>query len=140
MKGADVEDAEWPAVDDERDTSQAGDALSAQERVEHIPVLDVRQDDGPQLRCDPTCEALAHGDADGRVELFLDPHRRMCDELVPLLVQQQDGAGIRAEQGPNPFEELRGPVGAVRERGVCDCLQPVKLLRLPSHGKKNGNC
>jgi hypothetical protein len=119
---------------------QAGDALSAQERVEHIRLLDVRQDDGPQLRCDATSEALADRDADGRVELFLDPHRRMRDELVPLLVQQQDGAGIRAEQRPDPFEELRGPVGAVPERRVGDCLQPVKLLRLPSHGEKNGKC
>ncbi len=59
--------------------------------------VDVVEDDGVTLGCDPACEAAAERDPDALLDFLLDPHRGAGDELVGILVHEHDRAGVGAE-------------------------------------------
>ena len=67
-------------------------------------MVDVLEDDRPLLGGDPTREAPAYRDADSLLDLFFDSERGAGDELVRLLVEQEDRAGVDFEDLPRPLE------------------------------------
>ena len=77
-----VEHAEHLVPEDEWDSGEALDALLAQDRVQHVRVVDVVEHDRPPLRRDPAREPAADGDPDALFDLFLEPDRGARDELV----------------------------------------------------------
>ena len=137
LQRAHVDDTDRPAVDDQWDTDQARDPPAADQWVEDVRVLHVAEHDGPQLRGDPSGEPLADRDAEARLQLFLDPDGRIGEELVALLVEQQDRAGVGGEQGAGAVEHVARPLGAViRECGVRDGLQAVEPVCAPLHERR----
>ena len=140
LQRADVEHADRPAVDDERDADHAGDPLAADQRIEDVGVLDVGEHDGPQLGGDPSGEALADGDVEALLQLLLDPQRGVGDELVPLLVEEQDRAGVGVEERSDAVEQVVGSVRpGVRERSVGHSLQAMEPLPESPHGRRMSN-
>ena len=105
MERADVEDPAHLALDDERDAEHRLDPLLPQDRVEDVPVIDVVEDHRPLLGRDAPGEAAADRDTDALLDLLLDAERSACDELVRLLVEQEDRAGVDLEDLPGPLEE-----------------------------------
>ena len=137
LQRAHVDDTDRPAVDDQRDTDQARDPPAADQWVEHVRVLHVGEHDGPQLRGDPSGEPFADRDAEARLQLLLDPDGRVGEELVALLVEQQDRAGVGGEEGAGAVEHVARPLGAViRECGVRDGLQAVEPVCAPFHERR----
>jgi hypothetical protein len=125
---AHVEHADDVAVGDERNAEQRLDPLLPQERVEHVRVVDVRQDDRPALRGDPAGESAAHGDANALLDLLLDADGGARDELVRRAVEQQDRARVHVEDQRDPLQQLREELLEleVRERDVRDRLEPLE--------------
>ena len=78
----DVEHAEHVVREDERHTGHALDALLAQDRVQHVGVVDVVEHDRSPLGGDPAREPAADRDPHALLDLFLEPDRRPRDELV----------------------------------------------------------
>ena len=117
---ADVEDADDVACDEQRDAEHRLDPLLAQDRVEHVGVVDVVEDDRPFLGGDAAGEAAADGDPDAGLDLLLDPDGSAGDEFVRLLVEQQHRARVAAEDLPDPRQEhrraARRPPGARARR------------------------
>ena len=60
-------------------------------------MIDVGEDHRPLLRRDAAGEAAAERDAHTLLDLLLDPHGRLRDELVRFLVEQEDRARVDAE-------------------------------------------
>ena len=104
---SDVENAEQVAAGQQRHAEHRLDALLAQDRVEHVGVVDVLEDHRTPVRCDAARETAADRDADPLFDLFLDPDRRSRVELVRLLVQQQDGARVDLENLAHPNKQRR---------------------------------
>ena len=103
----DVENAEHAAADEQRNAEHRLDPLLAQDRIEHVRVIDVIEDHRPPVRCDAAREAAADRDANALLDLLLDPDRCPRDELVRLLVEQQDGARVDAEDLAGAEKERR---------------------------------
>ncbi len=122
---ADVQDAEDPGLHHQRDAEQRPNVILAEDRVEHVGVVDVVEDDGPLLRGHPAREALADGDAGARVQAGLEPIRGARDELVPLVVEQKHRARVDLERFTSAREEGGQQVvePQVRERRVSELLE-----------------
>ena len=71
LQRADVEDADRPAVEDERDAGEAGDSLPADQRVEDVGVLDVGEHDRAEVGAPLSGEPFAESGT--AAELLLDP-------------------------------------------------------------------
>ena len=100
-------------------------------------MLHVREHDGPKLRGDPSGEPFADRNVEARLQLLLDPDGRVGEELVALLVEQQDRAGVGGEEGAGALEHVPRPLGAViRECGVRDGLQAVEPVCTPFHERR----
>ena len=127
---ADVDDPDHVAVDEQRHAQERLDALLAQDRVEDVAVVDVRDDHRPPLGRDLAREALADGDPDALLDLLLDPARRARDELVRRLVEQEEGARVAVERVADPVEQRLQQVAErqVRERRIGDGLDPPELV------------
>ncbi len=91
-EAADVQDAEDAAFDQQRDAEQRADALLAQDRVEDVGVVDVVDRDRAALCGDAAGEALADGDHDAALDLFLDP---LCGACVQQRAAVRRAAGSR---------------------------------------------
>jgi hypothetical protein len=135
---ADVEDADGVAADDERHPQHRLDPLLPQDRVEHVRVVDVVEDDGPPLGGDAPREPLAERDAHAALDLLLDPHGRPRDELLRRLVEQEHRAGVGVEHVAGPHQERGEQLLEieVRERSVREGLQasqPVGLFDPDRH-------
>ena len=98
------------ALHDERDAEHRLDPLLPQQRVEDVRVVDVVEDHRPLLGGDPACKAAAHRDTDALLYLLLDPERGARDELVRVLVEQENRAGVHFEDLPGPLEQRREQV------------------------------
>ena len=96
-QGADVEHADHLIADKERHAEQRLDSLLAQDRVEHVRVINVVENHRRPASRDPTGEAAPDRDPHTLLHLLFDPHRRARYELVRLLVQQQHRARVRVE-------------------------------------------
>ena len=132
-----MEHTDGLAADEQRYAEQRLDPLLAQNRVEHVRVVDVVEDHRLPLGRDPAGEAAADRNADAALYLLLESHRRPGHELVRLLVEQQHRARVDVEQLPHSEEEggeqlLQLEVG---ERGVGERLQAAKALRVVGHDR-----
>ena len=94
--------------------------------------VDVVEDDRPLAGGDAAGEAAADRDPHAGLDLFLDPDRRASDELVGLLVEQQDGAGVGAEDVADPRQQHAQQLLdlEMRERRVSDGLEPLQPIRI----------
>ena len=122
-----VEDAQRLAPDEQRDADHRLELLLAQDRVVDRVLVDVDHH-RPRLVGDPPGEACA--DRDPHPDLLLDPECRARDELVRLLVEQQDGAGVGAQDVPDPGQEdveelVHLEVGQSRVGHRLDVLDPL---------------
>jgi hypothetical protein len=128
---ADVEDTTHPSLHDEENAEQRLDSLLPQDRVEHRPVADVVEDQRPLLGGDAAGEPRADRNPDALLYLLLDAERSARDQLVRVLVEQQDRAGVDIEDLARPPEQRAEQIvqAQVRERGVGDGLQPPDVLR-----------
>ena len=93
-KRADVEYADDGIVGDQRHAEQCFNAFLEQDRIEHVLVVDMGEEDRSALRGDATGEAAADGDAHALLDLFFDSDGGPRDELVARFVEEQDGAGV----------------------------------------------
>ena len=128
-QAADVQDAERPAFDHERDAEQRADALLAQDRVQDIGVVDVRDLDRAPLGDDAAREAAAHGQPRALVELLLEPLGGARDQHLAARLEQQDRRGV-AVQDLGDAVEQRGQelvLGQIRQRGVRHALERLEL-------------
>src|SRR5213078_3200231 len=91
----------------------------------------VVEDDRPALRRDATREALADRDPDPALDLLLEANGGPRDQLALLLVEEQDGRGVRAEHLADARQQLGEQLIElqVRERGVCDLLETLEMRR-----------
>ena len=121
---ADVEDAEDPALDQERDAEQRPDALLAQDRVEDVGVVDVGDEDRAPLGGDPAGEAPADGMRTPCSTSSSIPFAaRACSS--PPALEQQDRRRVGVQDLRDPLQQLGEQVveRQVRERGVGEPLQ-----------------
>jgi hypothetical protein len=119
-QAADMQDAERPAADDERDPEQGSDALLAQDRVEDVAVVDVGDGDRLPLGHDAAREAAADRQPGAFRDLSLEALGRARVQHVALGLEQQDRRGVAVEDLDDPVEE-RGEqlvLGQVSQRGV----------------------
>jgi len=136
---AHVDDAEHLAARDERRAQKGLDALLAQDRIEDIRVVDVREHDRALLGSDAAGKSPADRDADALLHLLLDASCGPRDELRAGLVEQQDRARVDLDRVPNSVDELLKQIAEAhrRERGVRDRLKPLegfcRPLGLPVH-------
>ena len=128
MQRADVEHADHPAGDEQRHAHHRLDPLLPQDRVQHLGRIDVVEHHRPLGGGDTAREPSADGDPHPGLDLFLDPDRRSRDQLVRLLVDEQDGAGVGAEDVADPrqqhvqqFLDLE-----MRKRSVGNSLEPLQ--------------
>jgi hypothetical protein len=117
------------------------DPLLAQDRVEHVGVIDVGEDHRLPVGRNATGEAQADRDANTPLDLFLDPDRGPRHQFVRALVEEKHGARVRVEDVADArkkhceqFVELK-----VRERRIRDRLH---MLDLPSRQslRLEGSC
>ena len=120
-----VENAEHAAGDEQRHAEHRLDPLLAQDRVEHVGVIDVVEDHRLPVRRDAAREATADRDPNTPLDLLLDPDRCPRDELVRLLVQQQDSARVDTEDLAGAKKERRQESVElqVRERRIRERLE-----------------
>ena len=121
----DVDDAKNIASRDERRAEQRLDALLAQDRVQHIGVVDVREHDRALLGGDAAGKAAADGNPHALLDLFLDPPRSAGNQLSALLVEEEDRARVGPQGASHPLDKLLQEVVEAqgRERRVRDGLQ-----------------
>ena len=130
VERADVQYADRFAADQQRHAEQRLDALLAEDRIEHLCVVDIVEHDGSALRRHAAGEAAAERDADAALHLLLDPDGRAGDKFVRVCVQQQHRARVNVEELARPQEERGEQLFKVemRERGIRQCLEPAKAL------------
>ncbi len=131
---ADVEDADHVAGDEQRDADHRRDPLLAQNRVEHIRVIDVVEDHRLLARRHAAGKTAADRDADTSCDLLLDPDGCARDKLLRRLVEQQDRARVDGEQVAGAEQQRVEQVvkPEVRERSVGQCLQPLESFSVNS--------
>ena len=127
---ADVQHADDTVAHEQRHAEEGLDAFLEQDRIEHVGVVDVGEEDRSALGCDAAGEAAADGDAHALLDLFFDADGRARDELVGGLVEEQDGAGVDVEDRVDPVEQLREQFLQVemRERRVGDGLEARQVV------------
>ncbi len=118
------------AGDEERHADHRLDPLLAQNRVQHFCLVDVVEDDRPLARGYAAREAAADRDSHAGFDLFLDSDRRASDKLIGLLVEQEDRAGVGAEDVADPRQQHTQQLldFEMRERGVSDGLEPLQPI------------
>ena len=106
------------AADEQRRAQERLDPLLPQERVEHVGVIDVLDDDRSPLGGDLAREAETHRDARPALHGLLEPARCARDELVGRLVEQKERCSVAPERLPDAGEQL---VEQLVELEVCQC-------------------
>ena len=127
---ADVKYADDPVAHDQRHAEEGLDAFLEQNRIEHVAVVDVGEEDRSALGGDAAGEAAADGDAHALLDFFFDSDGGARDELVGGLVEQQDGARVDVEDRVDPLEQLREQLLELemRERRVGDGLEARQVV------------
>jgi len=94
-------------------------------------MVDVVENHRPFLGGYPAREAAAHRNADALFHFLLDPERSARDELVRVLVEQEDRAGVDLEDQTRAVEQRGQQLieTQVRKRRIGDGLQPPDMLR-----------
>jgi hypothetical protein len=106
-KRSHVEDAEHAAADKQRHSEHRLDPLLAQKGIEDVCVIDVVEDHRMPIRCDTSGETTADRDPNPAFDFLFDADRRPRDQLVRLLIQQQDCAGVDTEDLASAEKERR---------------------------------
>ena len=136
VERADVEHADHVAAREQRHAEQRLDPLLAQDRVEHVGVVDVVEHDRPPQGRDAAREAAPDRDAHARLHLLLDPEGRARDQLVAHVVEQQDRRRVHVQEVARPCEERSQQVVEleVRQSGVGEPLQTLQAVGIvPLH-------
>ncbi len=105
-QGPDVDDADDAAADEQRRAQERLDSLLAEDRVEHIRVIDVFDDNRAPLGGDPPREAEPEGDARPALDGFLEPARSPRHELVGRFVEQKERCGVAPQRVADADEQL----------------------------------
>ena len=93
------------AMDEQRHAHQGLDSLFQQNRVEHIAVMNVVQDDRPPLGGDPASETPANRDPDALPDFLLQAAGYGGDELTPGAVQQQHRHSVGVQNLLDPVQQ-----------------------------------
>jgi hypothetical protein len=80
-------------------------ASFAEDWIDDVGALEVVEDDGSALGGDTAGESATEGDADASFDLLLETDGRPGDQFTSLLVEQQHGACVRAEDGANSRQQ-----------------------------------
>jgi hypothetical protein len=78
-----------------------------QDRVEHVGVVDVVEDDRATIRRDAAREAPAHRDPHALLDLLLDSDCRARDELVRVRLEQEHRGRVDLEHRDRALEQRR---------------------------------
>ena len=126
----DVEHSEHVVREDQRHSGHALDALLAQDRVQHVGVVDVVEHDRSPFGGDPAREAAADRDPHALLDLFLEPDRRPRDQLVSEVVPEKNCGRVGVEHVPDSREELTQELVQVqvRQRRIRDELDSPETL------------
>ncbi len=129
-KRPNVENAEQAAADEQRHAEHRLDPLLAQNRVEHVRVIDVFEHHRMPVCGDAPRKSTAHRNPNPSLDLLLDPHCCARDELVRLLVQQQDSARVDSENlaGANKERREENVELQVRERRIRERLKLLQTV------------
>ena len=123
----DVEDAQEPALDEERHAEQRFQPFLGQERVEQLGLADIGDEDRPALLGDPAREAAAEWNPNplARLDVLLEALGPARDELLSLLVQEERDRGVGAHDPADPLEQVLQEAVEVemREGGLRDDLE-----------------
>src|SRR5207237_4194899 len=103
-KHTDVQHAQELALEQEGHAQERTDSFLAQERVEHLAVVDVLEHDRPALGRDPSRESLSHRNAHPALDLLLEPSRPQRDQHVALL--EEDRRRVHRKYAPDATEQL----------------------------------
>jgi len=127
---ADVQDADDGAGVQQWHTQQRPHAAVAQNRVEHVGVVDVVEHDRTLPGGDRACEPTPHRDAHSLRDFLFDPARRRCHQLVRTGVQQEDRGGVDVQDLAHAVQELDKQLfdvemGERRIRERLDVLEPI---------------
>jgi hypothetical protein len=125
-----VENAEDPATDEQRHAEHRLDSLRVQNRIEHVGVIEVIEDYRPLVGGDAARKAEADGDADALLDLLFDPDRCTRYELMRVLVEQQDSAGVDTKNLAGAEKERRKKDVQIqmRERRIRERLELAKAV------------
>ncbi len=102
---AHVEDAEQPALAEQRHTDERLDALPPQQWIDHGVLADLVDEVRLQVSGDAPREALPDADADTLAYLFFDPGGRGGDELLSGGVEKKNRRCVGIEVLPNPVQK-----------------------------------
>src|SRR5438105_10841350 len=137
LERTDVDHADDAVTRDQRGAEERLDPLLAQERVQHVGVVDVLDRHRPPLLGDPACEAQAEWDPHPALDLLLEPFGGPGHELAGGLVEHEERGRVRLQDVADSGQELveQRVERQVRERRVRDeeeLLQPLvrRVLRL----------
>jgi hypothetical protein len=132
LEHPDMEHPEHLPRGEQRDAEHRFDAFRAQERVQHVRVVDVIEDDGPPVCGHASRKPAAERDANALLDLFFDPHRRPSNQLIRRRVEQQHRARVDAERLARAQEERRQERVEleVRECGIRQRLEPTQACRV----------
>ncbi len=115
LERAHVEHADHLALEEERDAEERADSLLPQDRVHHVGVVDVRDEDRPPLRGHAPREATPERNPHTGLDLLLQSLGHPGHQ-VPA-VQQQNGGGVGPEDRAHADEEL---AQQLLERQACE--------------------
>ena len=93
-------------------------------------VVQVVDDLGAPAGRDPPRDPAAHGDADARRDLLLEPHRRLDGQRVAALVEQQQDREVGVAEVAHAPQELGHELvqAEVGQADVGDRLEPLQAL------------
>jgi hypothetical protein len=104
LKTADVEYADHLVTHEERHAKHGLDTLLPQDRIRHSGGVDAIQDHRFLRPGDSSGKAHPNRDPYPLADLFLDPTCGPSHEVARVLVQEQDGSGVRVEDVSHPLQ------------------------------------
>ena len=102
------------AMDQQRHAHQGLNSFFQQNRVEHIGVINVVQDDRPPLGGDTASETPADRDPHALPDFLLQAAGCRRDQLTPRAVQQQHRHGVSVQNLFHPAQQLGEKVIGVK--------------------------
>ena len=103
---ADVQYPDHRAMDQQRHAHQGLNSFVQQNRVEHIGLIHVVQDDRPPLGRDTPSETPANRDPHALPDFLLQAAGCRRDQLTPRAVQQQHRYGVSVQNLLHPAQQL----------------------------------
>jgi hypothetical protein len=103
-----VEHADHPPFDDQRDPEQGADILLPHQRVDDSDrrIVEIRDDNRLARRRDPARESAAHGELEATLDLLLESLGGSSDEGATVVLDQEHGRGVGAQDVRDAQEQL----------------------------------